>query len=173
MRTVGALLLGIAMLLAQPSKLDPRWAPLGFLIGEWAGEGTGEPGQGTGGFSFLPDQAGKVLIRKNHADYPAAKDKPAYSHTDLTIIYQEPGPTKLRAIYFDNEDHTIRYTVEPAADGNSVQFLSEASPSQPRYRLTYRKTGNDRVAIQFEIAPAGKPEAFSTYIQATARRKRP
>src|SRR5579863_5007905 len=173
MRALGALLLGITTLLAQPVKLDPRWAPLGFLIGEWAGEGTGEPGQGAGGFSFLPDQGGKILIRKNHADYPATKDKPAYSHTDLTIIYQEPGQAKLQAIYFDNEDHTIRYTVEPAADGTSVQFLSEALASQPRYRLTYRKTAENRVAIQFEIAPAGKPEAFSTYIQATARRKRP
>jgi hypothetical protein len=172
MRVAVVLTLGLASLLAQPAKTDSRWAPLGFLIGEWVGEGGGAPGQGSGGFSFLPDQDGRILIRKNHADYPATKDKPAYSHTDLMIVYQDSGETKLRAIYFDDEGHTIHYTVEPSADGNIVQFLSEAALSQPRYRLTYRKTGDDRVAIQFEIAPPGKQEGFSTYIDATARRSR-
>jgi hypothetical protein len=172
-RVICVLSLGLASLLAQRSTTDPRWAPLGFLIGEWVGEGSGAPGQGIGGFSFLPDQDGRILVRRNHADYPATKGKPAYSHTDLTIVYQESGDTKLRAIYFDDEGHTIHYTVEPSADGNSVQFLSEATASQPRYRLTYRQTGHDRVAIRFEIAPPGKPETFSTYIDATARRTHP
>lgn len=167
MRVAGVLLLGVASLLAQPAKQDQQWAPLAFLVGDWVGEGDGGPGQGSGGFSFLPDQDGKILIRKNLANYPATKDKPAYSHSDLMIIYYEAA---LRAIYFDDEGHTIHYAVEPSADGNSVQFLSDASASQPRYRLTYRKTGDDRVAIRFEIAPPGKE--FATYIEATARRKK-
>jgi hypothetical protein len=170
MRAAALLLLGVASLLAQHGKTNPRWAPLAFLIGDWVGEGGGTPGQGSGGFSFLPDQDGRILIRKNYANYPASKEKPAYSHTDLTIIYQESGETKLRAIYFDNEGHTIHYTVEPLANGNSVQFLSEAASSQPRYRLTYSKAGDDGVAIRFEIAPSGGK--FSTYIEAKARRKR-
>jgi hypothetical protein len=177
-RVIGVLFLALASLLAQQTKTDPRWAPLGFLIGEWVGEGGGSPGQGSGGFSFLPDQDGRILVRRNHADYPATKGKPAYSHTDLTIVYQESGETKLRAIYFDDEGHTIHYTVghytvEPSADGSSVQFLSDAAAPQPRYRLTYRQTGHDRVAIRFEIAPPGKPAAFSTYIDAMARRTHP
>lgn len=170
MRAVGLLLLGAASLLAQQPKLDPRWTSLKFLIGDWIGEGTGAPGQGDGGFSFLPDQDGRILIRKNYASYPATKDQAAYSHSDLTIIYQETGESKLRAIYFDNEGHTIHYAVAPVADGNSVQFLSEASTSEPRYRLTYSKTGPDGVILRFEIAPPGKE--FSTYIEAKARRKR-
>jgi hypothetical protein len=172
MRAASVLLLCLTSLLAQQSKTDPRWAPLGFLIGDRVGEGGGRPGQGTGGFSFLPDQDGRILVRKNHADYPATKDKPASSHTDLMIVYQEPGETNLRAIYFDDEGHTIHYIVVGAADRGAVQFLSAGAASQPRYRLTYRKTRDDRVAIQCEIAPPGKPDAFSTYIEATARRKK-
>src|SRR3984893_8238354 len=159
------LLLVTPILFAQPSpQLDHRWAPLAFLIGEWTGEGGGGPGQGSGGFSFLPDQGGKILMRKNRADYPATKDRPAFSHTDLMIVYNEPGETKLRAIYFDTEDHVIHYAVEPSTDGNSVRFVSD------NYRLTYRKTGTDSLALIFEIAPPGKPGAYMTYIDATAHR---
>src|SRR6266852_7241522 len=81
------------------SKPDDRWAALAFLIGEWTGAGGGGPGQGSGGFSFLPDQDGKILIRKNRANYPASKDRPAFSHTDLMIVYKESAEAKLRAIY--------------------------------------------------------------------------
>ena len=160
------LLLACSFAFAQSaSKPDDRWAPLAFLVGEWTGEGGGGPGQGSGGFSFLPDQDGKILIRKNRANYPASKDRPAFSHTDLMIVYKEPAEAKLRAIYFDMEDHVIHYTVEPSADGNSVQFVSE------NFRLTYRKAGPDRLALKFEIAPPGKPGVYATYIDATAHRK--
>ena len=164
MRT-SLLFLVSAAIFAQPApQTGDRWAPLGFLIGEWTGEGGGGPGQGSGGFSFLPDQNGTILIRKNRADYPAAKDRPAFSHTDLMIVYKEPGQNKLRAIYFDMEDHVIHYDVEPSGDHNSVRFVSE------NYRLTYTQTGPDRLAIKFEIAPPDKPGAYATYINATARR---
>ena len=170
--------LGLVLLLivgfAQPqgpAKAGRPWAPLSFLLGEWTGEGSGQPGQGAGGFSFLPDLEKNVLVRKNRADYPATKDRPAFSHTDLMIVYREPGAVKLRAIYFDSEGHVIHYTVDPSADGNAVQFLSDSSTSNPRYRLTYTKTGADTVGIQFEIAVPAKPDFFTTYIQATARRK--
>lgn len=160
------LVFAVSTILAQTSQTSSRWTPLAFLIGDWTGEGGGGPGQGSGGFSFLPDQNGTILIRKNRADYPAAKDRPAFSHTDLMMVYKESGETKLRAIYFDTEDHVIHYTVEPSADGNSVRFVSE------NYRLTYRKTGPDSVAIKFEIAPPDKPGAFATYIDASARRNK-
>jgi len=156
---------------AQTPRVPDTWAPLGFLIGEWTGEGGGQPGQGSGGFSFLPDLDKKILVRKNRADYPATKDHAAFTHTDLMILYRESGAIKLRAIYFDPEDHVIHYTVEPSSDGRAVQFLSDASPSNPRYRLTYTQTGADTVAIKFEIAVPGKPDSFSTYIEAAARRK--
>ena len=166
-----ALLLGClaaGLLCGQGAKAD-RWAPLSFLIGEWVGEGgggsgqgSGGPGQGSGGFSFLLEQDGNVLVRKNWADYPASKDQPAYSHTDLMIVYEEDG--KLRAIYFDSEGHVIHYEVEAGGEGNSVRFLSKG------YRLTYRRTGAETVGILFEVADRGG--AFRTYIQAAGRRKR-
>jgi hypothetical protein len=162
--------LTVSCLLAQSEKSESPWAPLSFLIGEWTGEGGGQPGQGTGTFSFLPDLNQKILVRKNRSDYPATKERPAFTHTDLMTIYREPGTIKLRAIYFDTEDHVIHYTVEPSSDGQVVQFIGDASPANPRFRLTYRKTGADMLSIRFEIAMPTKPDAFSTYIEAIAHR---
>ena len=160
----------VSTLAAAPQpNIDKPWAPLSFLLGEWVGKGGGESGQGSGGFSFELELERNVLVRKNRADYAATQDRPAYHHEDLMIVYKEPGEDRLRAIYFDNEGHVIHYAVEPSGDG--VRFLSDALPSSPRYRLSYRKLSSDTVALKFEIAPPGKPEAFSTYIEATAQRK--
>ena len=60
-----------------------------------------------------------------------------------------------------------------AADGNSMEFLSDAIEAAPRYRLTYSKTGDaDSMKLKFEIAPADKRDVFTSYIDATLRRVR-
>ena len=148
---------------------DATWEALSSLAGEWEGEGAGEPGAGKGSFSFTPELQGKLLIRRNRADYPATKDHPAFSHEDWMIIFRDPGDAKVRANYYDSEDHLILYEV--LADGSRIVFLSAAAPNQPRYRFTYERTGSNRLKIRFEIAPPGKPGEFRSYIEAAARRK--
>jgi hypothetical protein len=144
------------------------WGPIQFLVGRWTGEGNGAPGQGTGGFSFLPDLQGKVLVRKNFAEYPPTGGKPALRHDDLMIVYREEGSPELQAIYFDNEGHVIRYSVKPLA-GGGVVMESGGPPGEPRYRMTYTSGGPDLIVIKFQIAPPGKE--FAGYIEATARRE--
>lgn len=160
----------IATLLITLFAADPTFAPLQFLTGDWIGEGSGGPGQGSGGFSFKLDLQDKVMVRKNVANYPATADRPASTHDDLMIIYKEPG-APMRADYYDSEGHVIRYAVTVDAGGKTVQFLSDVAPNAPRYRLSYTSTGKDTVSIKFEIAPPGKPEEFKAYIGATAHRK--
>lgn len=142
------------------------WGPLQFLAGHWTGEGSGQPGQGAGSFSFASDVQGKVLVRKSFAEYPPANGKPAFRHDDLMVVYRDETSRDFRAIYFDNEDHVIQYWVKPA-DG-VVVFQSQGPRTAPRYRLTYTSAGADRLKIQFEIAPPGKD--FVPYIEATAHR---
>jgi hypothetical protein len=146
------------------------WGPVESLVGDWVGEGGGAPGQGTGSFSFKPDLQGKILVRKNRAEYPATKERAAFVHDDLMVVYRDAPDAALRAIYFDSEGHTIRYEVQGAADGSSVVFVSGAEPNAPRYRLTYTRVEQDRLKIKFEVAPPGTPDAFATYIEAGARR---
>ena len=141
-----------------------------FLIGDWVGEGGGDPGQGTGWFTFSYDLQQKIIVRKNHTEYPATKDRPATTHDDLMIVYPDANK-KSHAIYFDSEGHVINYELLPAADGNLLVFLSDATAPGPRFRLTYTKSGDKAVKILFEMATPDKPDTFVKYIEAGAHKK--
>lgn len=176
-RTASVLLLAPfagLLLLSNTSRAQESakaWASFEYLLGDWVGEGGGQPGQGTGGFTFLPDLQNHILVRKNHAAYPATKDRPAFTHDDLMVVYRDSDHAPPRAVYFDSEGHVIHYSVTASADHKTIEFVSEALPSSPRYRLTYFVTGGDALTLKFEIAPPGKPDSFSTYIEAKAKRK--
>jgi hypothetical protein len=146
------------------------WTPLQFLVGRWVGEGDGGPGQGSGWCTFREDLQGKILVRTNHAEYPPVPDRPAVAHDDLMYIYPDPADRRLRAIYFDVEGHVIHYRVEASEAGDAVQFLSDATPASAGYRLTYRRTSRDTLHLMFEVAPPGKPNEFTAYIEADLRR---
>lgn len=155
---------------AQNTAQD-LWADWRFLLGEWtAGESSGVPGQASkGGFILAPDLGGKILLRKNHAEYPAANGRPAFSHDDLMIIYREGNA--IRAFYDDNEGHAIHYGVTISADKKQIVFLSDQSAPGPQYRLTYEDLQAGAVKVIFEIAPPDKPGQFAKYVEATVRRK--
>ena len=152
---------------AQQSSSKPDWSAFQFLLGEWAGEGSGDPGQGTGIFTFSMDLQDHIILRRNRSDYPAAETHPAFSHNDLMIIYQNPG-TPARAIYFDNENHTIEYNI--SANGKSIAFTSDSLPGVPRFRLTYTLHSDDSLFMTFEIAPPATPNIFNKYIEGKAFR---
>ena len=151
----------------QSTKND--WSPLQFLIGEWTGEGNGEPGEAVGSSTFSFDLQNTILIRKSYADYPAANNRPAFRHDDLMIIYQENK--SIKAIYFDNEEHVINYSVSLSKDLSTITFVSDINPATPRFRLTYTKSKENTMKISFEFAPPGKPEEFSKYLDGVVKKK--
>ena len=142
------------------------WTPIQFLIGQWSGQGAGEPGKSTGAFSFAPDLQGRVLVRKSFAEYRAADGKPASRHDDLLIVYRDEISRQFRAMYFDSEGHVIPYTVQTITD--RVVFTSEGGREAARYRLTYTNVGADRLKMKFEVAPPGRD--LATYLDAEVHR---
>jgi len=168
-KLLAALLILICAEFSRVQAKDDPWKPFQFLIGEWVGEG--KEGQGTGYFSLTPDLQGKILVRKNHAELPAANGRSAAVHEDLMVIYKSEDGKSAKAIYFDSEDHVINYTVTSSADKQTLTFISAAAPHAPRFRLTYQKESDDQVGIKFEIAPPGKPEEFKIYLEGKARKK--
>src|SRR5262249_57613890 len=123
---------------------------------EGGGEGEGRAGGGAGISSCGRDPEGKVLGRKTRNQIPAANGRPAVNHEDLLIVYRGTDGKRNKAIYFDNEDHVINYTVTASDDRKSLTFVSDPAPSQPRFRLAYYHQKDDTVRIKFELAPPGK-----------------
>ena len=155
------------------AQTAPDWRAWDMLIGEWiADEGHGEPGTATAAsFSFSLDLDRRVLVRRDHSEYAATKERPSTRHDGLMIIYAQP-PARFAATSFDNEGHVIDYSIEIASPSRIV-FTSPAQPDQPRFRLTYEAIAGG-VKIAFAIAPPKKPEAFAVYVEGTAHRvKRP
>ncbi|MCK9209946.1 MAG: hypothetical protein M0P61_03820 [Ignavibacteriaceae bacterium] len=143
------------------------WRKSDNLIGNWKGEGSGKPGQGEGTFSFKLDLDKNILVRTSHSEYPATKDKPAGVHNDLMIIYRDYTGIPDKAIYFDNENHVINYSITYSGKKNIV-FTSDKIPNAPRFRLTYTIMDDVTVNTKFEISKDG--ENFFTYIEGESKR---
>jgi hypothetical protein len=141
---------------------------LGWLLGGWKGEGGGQPGKGSGKFSFEKELGGKVIVRESRSVYPATKEKPETVHEDLLVIYKDASGGGLRAAYYDNEGHIIDYSVSAIA--GTVVFLSDKLPGVPVFRLTYQKLDEKTVNVKFEISRDG--EKFMTYVEGKSKRAR-
>lgn len=165
-------LIWLIVALVQPAT--PQQAPsiesLQFLVGKWVGEGTSDVGAGSGYFTFEASLNHKVLVRKNHAEYPATKDRPLFTHDDLMIVYADAAAKKLRGFYTDSEGNTINYTISLLNDGKTIVFLSDPSGSAPRFRLTYVMTQPDKMSLTFEMASPDKPDEFKKFIEGKVRK---
>ena len=168
-----ALAVSLAALPARaPAPASDTRAPLAFLAGAWdAGANTGARGTGTGSTTFERSLQGRVLVRTNHAEYPAAGDRPATTHDDLMVIYAAAGGA-LEADYYDNEGHKIHYAITVPAAGRAV-FLGDVPAAGPRFRLTYVKRDDKIVDGQFEMAAPGHPDEFQKYLAWEMRRAEP
>lgn len=155
----------------QPSgaqDVKNEWAKWKYLLGQWKGEGDGQPGQGSGIFSFQEELGGSIITRKNKTDFPAMGNRPAFSHEDLTIVYKNPEGNPVKAVYFDNENHVINYNI--TYTDNQVIMTSVSEAPGPRFRLTYEKAGDDLMKVRFEMAMPNAPEDFKIYLDGKSRR---
>jgi len=166
--TLTAILLSALPICAQNAAgdtTDSTWKKLDFLMGKWTGSAgaTDTPqGAGHGGFSFEAELNGKIVVRRNLADYGAG-----VHHEDLMVIYMDGSPATPRAIYFDTEGHVIRYNLTFPAPGR-VAFESDGTQPGPRYRLTYLLDGS-ALNGKFEVAPPGGD--YKTYLSWTSKRE--
>jgi hypothetical protein len=140
---------------------------LQFLVGNWEAES--KPGEASAHFEFSLDLQGKVLVRRNHVEYPATPGQQALVHDDLLVTYQEGIPASTRAVYFDNEGYVARYVVTSSGPGQVV-FVSESVTKVARYRLTYTQLPDGRLNAKLEVAPPGKPNAFANYLEWVSKR---
>jgi hypothetical protein len=143
-----------------PTVFAPVWDG---LVGRWLGEGDTKDARGVqGAASFAYELDGRVLTRRNVADYPPANGRAGLHHEDLMTIYPAPDGLHAEAMYYDNEGHVIHYAATWASDGRSVVLLSFPEENAPRFRLTWRFIGLDRLATDFDVAAPGSAD-FKRY----------
>lgn len=140
---------------------NSKWDGWNWLMGNWKGEGNGQPGQGGGVFSFTLDLDQKIIVRKSHSEYPATDKKPKIVHDDLMIVYMDFTGNPSKAIYFDSEGHTINYVISYA--DKTVTLISDKVPNAPIFRLTYTLLDANTINTKFEMSQDG--EKFMTYIE--------
>jgi hypothetical protein len=158
---------------SSQEKTEKEWnKALSYLIGDWTGEGTGKPGEGSGYFSFKYSLDSNIIVRNSHSEYPPSKDKPGIIHDDLLVIYKESSDSFNKAIYYDNEGHVIHYNIAVSDDIKSIIFNGEQSSNQPVFRLIYKIIDENKVNISFEFALPDKPDSFKTYLEGTSVRKK-
>jgi hypothetical protein len=145
---------------------DSTWIKWEWIMGDWHGEGSGQPGQGGGTFSFSPDLDNKILVRKSHSEYPATESKPFIIHNDLMVVYSDNSGALSKAIYFDNENHTINYSI--TGSDSSIVFTSDKIKNLPVFRLTYTLLENETINTKFEMSRDG--ENFMTYIEGKSKK---
>lgn len=161
---IPVLLFGITSISsAQQNKTWNKWD---WLIGEWKGEGSGQPGQGSGTFSFSFDLDRNIIIRKSHSEYSATESKPRIIHDDLMIVYMDVTGNPGKAIYFDNEGHTIYYTI--IYSDKSIVLTSDKIPNSPVFRLVYTLLDSETVNTRFEMSQDG--DKYTPYIEGKSKK---
>jgi hypothetical protein len=145
---------------------NSKWDQWNWLMGEWVGEGSGQPGQGGGTFSFKNELDKKILVRKSYSEYPATENKPKIVHEDLMVVYLDNTGTPSKAIYFDNEEHVINYSVN--CSNKSIVYTSNKATNAPVFRLTYTLLENEVINTKFEMSQDG--EKFMTYIEGKSKK---
>ena len=147
-------------------KFGPQWR---LLVGEWTSEASAGVGAGSCAFRF--DLGGHILMRTNHAELPAAGNRPGGAHDDLMVIYPGANEASGHATYWDNEGHVIEYSASWSADGATLTFLSKPGAG-PQFRLTYKKLDSDSLSVAFDMAAPGQTGAFKTYTSGRIRRQK-
>ncbi len=135
--------------LAAPLK------PLAFLVGRWDGGGVVADTGGTAkGFSTITVEAnGGVLLRKDHTALFDKAGKLTGGFDQVMMIYPDAGG--VRADYSDGQ-HLIHYTSARVEPGRSVEFIGDARPGAPTFRLRYEIEGPDVLTVTFGVVPPGQ-----------------
>ena len=148
------------------AQAGTTWTNFDGLVGEWVGDGAGQPGQGSGTFTFSYDLGNKILVRKGHTTFPKTENKAETIHDDLMVVYAEYPGAPLKAVYFDNEGHTINYTIQCVE--KSIILTSSKMPNVPIFRLTYTLLDKNVINTKFEMSRDG--EKFNAYLEGKSKK---
>ncbi|WP_243302525.1 hypothetical protein [Geothrix oryzisoli] len=148
---------------AQDPKPD-AWAPLRFLVGEWQGVATGEPGAGTADrrYEFILNH--RFLHERNTSAFPPqAKNKTGEVHEHWSLFSYDRKRKTFLFRQFHQEGFVVTYALNSTLSTPSkLVFESEQLenvPSSWKARETYELISNHEFIETFEIAQTDRPYA--------------
>jgi len=146
---------------------DP-WASLQFLTGTWEAKTGGGAAKAKviGIYSFELELNNHILARYSGSASCKAPADFNCEHSDLLYLYPE-GPA-IKAIYFDNEGHTIHYDVTTPTPTTAI-FLSDPATPGPQFRLVYERK-DATLSGKFQMKMPGQPD-FKSYLEWSGLKK--
>lgn len=155
-------------------KRDSIWAPMNFFIGEWRGEGGGEPGMGTYQRSYKSVLNGTAIEVRNMSKYaPTEKYPKGEVHEDYGNIFYDKARKTFLLRQLHVEGFANDYVLESiSADKKTLTFVSEVIINIPKgwkARETYRILAPNEFEETFELAPPDKE--FAIYTKVNFKRK--
>lgn len=136
-----------AMLLAQDAdqKSDTKdvWEPLRFFVGEWTGDISGMPGEGTGERSYQFIMDGTYLEFHNKGTFePQEKNPKGEVHLDQGMFSYDKARGKFVVRQYHSEGFYNQYLIDSISEDNKTMvFVTESIENGPpgmraRYRIT-------------------------------------
>ncbi len=160
--------------LGQTPGQEDIWKPFESFLGNWQGQGHGEPGTGNyeRQYRFIFNK--KFVEIRNKASWAPTKDTPKGEvHEDLGYISYDKARKTYVLRQFHIEGFVNQYKLESiSADGKKIVFVSEAIENIApgwRARETYQKMGENEFSETFELAPPNGE--FAPYTTAILKRK--
>ncbi len=150
----------------KPEKKPDPWAPLRFLVGEWQGTASGEPGKGTVVRRYEFVLKDRFLHERNTTTYPPQeKNKAGEVHEHWSFLSHDRKRKAILFRQFHQEGFVVTYALNPALGGPAKlvfesEQLENLNPAL-KARETYEVLSKDEFIETFEIAEPDKP--FEVY----------
>ena len=151
------------------------WTMLNFLVGNWQGTGSGQPGSGhyERTYEFILNH--NFLHVRSKSTYPPQKQNPSGEvHEDWGFISYDKGRKIFVYRQFHVEGFVNQYVMEHISqDGKEFVFVSESIENIPpgwRAKESYNVISPDEFIETFELAEPGKD--FELYTQCHLRKVR-
>lgn len=155
-----------SILFSQITKRDSLWLLLRPFVGEWKGEGGGEPGKGKyeRSYQFILNKR-YIEIRNKSTYEPTTQHPNGEVHEDIGYFSYDNGRKTFILRQFHVESFVIQFRIDSISpDKKTIAFISESIENIPpgyRAKETYRIISDNEIEETFQIAEPNKD--FSVY----------
>lgn len=158
------------IIFSQMSKRDSLWLTLKPFVGEWKGEGGGQPGKGKYERSYQFILNKRFIEIRNKSTYePTTQHPNGEVHEDIGYFSYDNSRKIFMLRQFHVESFVIQYRIDSISpDKKTIVFLSESIeniPSGYRAKETYRLIGDDEIEETFEISEPNKDFAIYSKVK--------